>query len=226
MNNERGRKETDMLLTTQTHCNDVYWSQFDQRRTNRKCTVTVPKNRTLQEYVPTLIHVKQLSQVRVMYSVVFLYWLHTVHRIPPLSSTLFVWGQSRSIHMMSLFDAPPGLESPAATQTPTLVYFCLPSQWQHESAPAWFDTTEFRVCFDVSDRRCLGPQLELALLHPPHHHRIFLCPQPGAGSPLRVGSHFSLSWFLKLVGMEMYGPLLLSNVAQSLQLTQHVYVIS
>lgn len=69
MNNERGRKEADMLLTTQTYCNDVYWSQFDQRWTNGKCTVTLPKSRTLQEYVPALIHVKQLSQVRVMYSV-------------------------------------------------------------------------------------------------------------------------------------------------------------
>lgn len=47
--------------------------------------------------------------------------------------------------------------------------------------------------FDVSDRRCLGPQLELAVLHPSHHYRLFLCPEPGAGSPLWVGSHFSPS---------------------------------
>lgn len=57
-----------------------------------------------------------------------------VRWIPPLSSTLSLWGRSRSMHMMSLFAVLPALwpEPSAATLTPTLVYFCLGSQWQHE----------------------------------------------------------------------------------------------
>lgn len=77
----------------------------------------------------------------------------------------------------------------------TLLNFCLLSQWWLESARVCFDFTVFRVYFNVADQWCFGLKLELALLHPPHYHRLVLRPEPGAGSPFRVGLHHSHSRF-------------------------------
>lgn len=117
----------------------------------------------------------------------FLYWLHAVYRIPPQSSN-----EARVAQYTWCLCWVPCLDSGFQQPTkPHTLHFCLLSQWQHESAPVWFDLTVFKIYFDTSDWWRLGPQLELALLHSSHNHRLLLCPEPGAGSPFWVGSHFS-----------------------------------
>lgn len=48
--------------------------------------------------------------------------------------------------------------------------------------------------FFLSDQWCLRSHLELAVLHPSHHHRILLCSQPCPGSAFRVSSLTLLLW--------------------------------
>lgn len=112
---------------------------------------------------------------------------YAVYTIFQLTSTLSLWGQSRSIHRMPLFGVPPGLclEPFADTQTTYTSVFlsCIVS-----GKPA----SKFQCVWiysDVAGWRCLGSQLELALLYPPHNNRLFLRSKPGAGSPLGVGPH-------------------------------------
>lgn len=72
------------------------------------------------------------------------------------------------------------------------LHFCVSArshQWQCESVANLLSFECVQTFSNVAGGRCLGPQLELALLHPPHNHRLFFCFKPGAGSPLRVGSH-------------------------------------
>lgn len=52
--------------------------------------------------------------------------------------------------------------------------------------------------FLCSDQWCSWEHLELALLHPPHHHRILLHAQPGAGCPVRVSHLGSFQACLEL----------------------------
>lgn len=152
-------------------------------------------------YICSILSRVQVLQMQLA-STILVSYSSCSRNISTLLHTLSVRLQQIDTHDVSVW-------CPACTLSWTLsshlnTYTCVFLSWVPvaawvESAQVWLAFTEFTPLFcDVSGWRCIGPQLELALLHPPDHHRFFFCPEPCAGSPLWVSSFFhpSASSFL------------------------------
>lgn len=117
--------------------------------------------------------------------------------LPLLATSQFFYLSSATEYLSSQQTASVGC--PARTK-PEPFALCI-SVWYHQWQPESVANLQCSSCIHtvfttVAGRRCLGPHLELALLHPPHNHRLLLCFKPGAGSPLRVGSHKAMLMYL------------------------------
>lgn len=64
----------------------------------------------------------------------------------------------------------------------------------------------------VSDQRCPGSHVELDVLHPPHHNRLVLCPQPGVGCPVGVSITPLMRFHARLL-MGLFGVVVAAFIA-------------